>query len=42
MIPVATAATSGRHDFPIRRRAAGSIVSAVAKTKTASRTLMPW
>ena len=41
-IPTVTAANNGLHIRPSRRRAVGSIVSAVAKTKTASRTSIPW
>ncbi len=40
--PTSRAAASDRHATAIRPSAAGSIVSAVAKTSTASRTLIPW
>ena len=40
--PVTSAAARERHATAIRLRAAGSIVTAVASTSTASRALMPW
>ena len=42
LIPTARAASSGRQAAARRRSAAGSIVTAVAKTRMASKTLMPW
>ena len=42
VIPAASAASRDRHVVVRRRSAAGSIVTAVAKTRTASRMLIPW
>jgi hypothetical protein len=42
VVPASRATTKDRHEAAIRPSAVGVIVTAVAKTRTASSTLIPW